>query len=142
MNKLALKELNQIIYDQKLLTQEKQDLEKRIIIKLSILGVKATNYSEVVIKMSGVRDKYSEAFAKAESLIRRRDEIVKELNIIEETIACFRDISKNLNDLEYEVFNLKYLEGLTLQDIADKKNYSLDRVKQISAGITKKISCQ
>lgn len=142
MNKTVLKELRQVLDDQRILFKEKHDLEQRIIIKLNSLGVKATNYSEVVIKMSGVRDKYSEAFAKAESLINRRDEIVKELNIIEETISYFKEISKKLNSLEYEVFNLKYLEGLTLQDIADKKNYSLDRVKQISAGITKKISCQ
>ena len=111
-------------------------------IKLRALGVKGTSYSEIVIKMSGIVDKYASAFAAAETLIDRRDTIVSELNILEQTIKHISDFIKNSKLLEYEVFSLKYFDGLSLSEIAKKKHYSLDRIKQISAKISKKIGCQ
>ena len=117
-------------------------LEKRIILKLNSLGIKGSSYSEVVIKISGVKDKYADAFIKVENLIERRDMIIKELKIIEDTIIFIRDKMKDSKALEYEIFNLHYFENLTLQEISKKINYSLDRVKQISAKISKKFNCQ
>lgn len=39
----------------------------------------------------------------------------------------------NLQGLEYKVEYLKYVKGYSLQQIADELNYSIDRIKQISA---------
>lgn len=136
------KELSYLLLDQKILNREKEDLEKRIMIKLKSLGVKGTSYSEVVIKMSGTNDKYATAFGAAEKLIDRRDIIVTELTVIENTIKYISDTMKNSKLLEYEVFSLHYLEGLSLSEIARQKHYSLDRIKQISSNISKKFSCQ
>lgn len=139
---IVLKELSNILLDQTILNEMKNKLEKRIILKLNQLGVRGSSYSEVVIKISGVRDKYADAFIKVENLIERRDTIVKELKIIEDTIIDVRDKMKDSHALEYEVFNLHYFENLTLQEIAKRLSYSLDRVKQISAKISKKFNCQ
>ena len=49
---------------------------------------------------------------------------------------------KDSKEIEYKVFNLKYFEGLTNQEIATIEHYSIDRVKQISAKISKLFSCQ
>lgn len=140
--KIVLKELSQTLTDQAVLNEQKDKLEKRIILKLNSLGIKGTSYSEVVIKISGVKDKFADAFIKVENLIERRDFIAKELIVIDETIKNVREKMKDSKVLEYEVFNLHYFEGLTLQEIAKKKNFSLDRIKQISANISKKFSCQ
>lgn len=139
---IVLKELSNTLSDQAILNEMKNKLEKRIVLKLNQLGVRGSSYSEVVIKISGVKDKYAEAFIKVENLIERRDYIVKELKVIEDTIIEVRDKMKDSHVLEYEVFNLHYFENLTLQEIAKKINYSLDRVKQISAKISKKFNCQ
>lgn len=140
--KLVLSELAGMLVDQQIFEKDKEDLEKRIMIKLKSLGVKGSNYSETVIKMTGVRDKYAEAFIKAEKLIKERDLIVEELNIINENIKFVRDKMQNSKEIEYKVFNLKYFNGLTNKEIAVKENYSIDRVKQISAKISKLFSCQ
>ena len=139
---IVLKELSNTLLDQAILNEMKFKLEKRIILKLNQLGLRGSSYSEVVIKISGVKDKYADAFIKVENLIERRDMIVKELKIIEDTIIDVRDKMKDSHTLEYEVFNLHYFENLTLQEIAKRLNYSLDRVKQVSAKISKKFNCQ
>lgn len=139
---LVLKELSQNLTDQSILTEQKDKLEKRIILKLNTLGVKGTSYSEIIIKISGVRDKFGEAFAKVEELILRRDTIAKELNIIDETISVVSTKMKNTKTIEYKVLCGRIFDGLTLQEIADKEHFSLDRIKQVSAEISKKISCQ
>lgn len=139
---IVLKELSNTLLDQAILNEMKFKLEKRIILKLNQLGLRGSSYSEVVIKISGVKDKYADAFIKVENLIERRDMIVKELKIIEDTIIDVRDKMKDSQTLEYEVFNLHYFENLTLQEIAKRLNYSLDRVKQVSAKISKKFNCQ
>lgn len=139
---IVLKELSNTLVDQSMLKEQKDKLEQRIVLKLNSLGVKGSNYSQVVLKMSGVRDKYADAFIKVENLIERRELIQLELNLIEAVIKSVSDAMKNSKVLEYEVFNLHYFEGLTLQEIAEKKNYSLVRIKQISADISKKFSCQ
>ena len=50
------------------------------------------------------------------------------------------DISGN-DSLEYKVMSLKYFEErtYTLQQIADRLHYSIDRIKQVSADIERKI---
>ena len=46
-----------------------------------------------------------------------------------------------VDNLEYKVLKLKYYENrtFTLQQIADRLNYSLDRIKQVSADVEKKL---
>ena len=139
---IVLKELSNTLSDQTILNEMKNKLEKRIVLKLNQLGIKGNSYSEVVIKISGVRDKYADAFISVENLIERRDIIVQELKIIDDAIIEVRNKMKDSHALEYEIFNLHYFENLTLQEIANKINYSLDRVKQISAKISKKFNCQ
>jgi len=139
---VVLNELSHILIDQKILNKQRDNLEERIILKLYSLGVKGSNYSELVIKMSGIQDKYSKTFIEIESLIERRSIIVKELTMIEETIKTINDKMKKSKLIEYEVFSLRYFDGLTLQEIANKKKYSIDRIKQINASINKKFECQ
>lgn len=137
---IVLKLLNKNLLDYDILTKEKEDLEKRIIIKLNSLGIKGSNYNEVVIKMSGVKDRYASIFSETEKLVNLRDETIKEIEIIENTLKSVRNSIKGSNELEYKVFVLKYIEGLTLQEIADRERYSLVRIKQISADLNKKLS--
>lgn len=141
-NDLVLKELSQTIADQAILNEQKDKLEKRIILKLNTLGIQGTNYSEIVIKIAGVRDKFGDAFAKIEELILRRDNLSKELNIIDEMISNVSAKMKNAKSLNYKVFCGRVFEGLTLQEIAEREHFSLVRVKQVSAEISKKFSCQ
>ena len=138
----VLKELSSTLNDQKLLSREKESLEKRIITVLNSLGVKGASYSEVVIKISGVRDKYAAAFIKVEDLIKRRDVISQELVEIDSTVKFVSETMKDSKQLEYEVFTLHYFDGLTLQEIANKKNFFFSRIKQISSDISKKFFCQ
>lgn len=139
---IVLKELYKDLLDQKILTTQKQSLEKRIILKLNSLGIKGSTYSDVVIRISGVRDKFADAFHKAEQLIKDRDLIVEELSVIENTLKEVREVMKDSKELEYIVFSLHYIDKMNLKEIADKKQYSLVRIKQINSDINKKIACQ
>ena len=61
------------------------------------------------------------------------EEAIKNVNSIQHRVA---------NDsLEFKVMNLKYYENrsYTLQQIADRLHYSIDRVKQVSAEIERKL---
>ena len=138
----VLKEIYLTLQDKKYLEEERKTLEQRIILKLNSLGLKGSNYSDVVIQVSGVRDKFCEAFSKASELIERRDLIVKEINNIDNLISYLNEKMKTASDLEYRVFSGRVLQGLSLTEISKRGNYSLDRIKQVSAEISKKISCQ
>lgn len=138
--KVVLKELSNTLLDQEVLNKQKDKLEERIMTKLNSLGVKVSNYSEAVIKASGIRDKYGDVFAKIEDLMHRRDIIVKELDIIAEIINYVGEKMKDSKVIEYKVFDLHYFEGLTLQEIAKREKYSIDRIKQVSANISKKFA--
>lgn len=75
------------------------------------------------------------------------EDAIKNVNRIQNRLRRMEIILKNVEDisgnesLEYKVLNLKYYENkkFTLQQIADRLNYSLDRIKQISSDIEKKI---
>lgn len=138
----VLKEIYLTLQDKKILEHQKQDLEYRIMLKLNSLGLKGSNYSDVVIQMSGVRDKFSEAFSKVSELIERRNNIVKEINAIDKLISYINEKMRNASDLEYRVFSGRVLEGLSLTEISKRENYTIDRIKQVSAEVSKKIACQ
>ena len=139
---IVLKELYKNLIDYDLLTNQKDGLEKRIIAKLNELGVKGNNYNEVVMRIGFAKDKYADVFIKTEQLIKDRDRIIEELKIIEGVLKKARELIRDSSEIEYKVFVGKYLENLSLQDIATKEDYSLARIKQVSAEINKKISCQ
>lgn len=72
---------------------------------------------------------------------------IKNISSIQDGLKRMEVIIKGVEDvsgtdgLEYKVINLKYydVKTYTLQQIADKLNYSIDRIKQVSADIEKKI---
>lgn len=75
------------------------------------------------------------------------EEAIKNVNSIQHRVANMEIILRGVenitgNDsLEFKVMNLKYYENrsYTPQQIADRLHYSIDRVKQVSAEIEKKI---
>ena len=56
-------------------------------------------------------------------------------------VSTFLQNISGVDNLEYKVLKLKYYENrtFTLQQIADRLNYSLDRIKQVSADVEKKL---
>lgn len=75
------------------------------------------------------------------------EEAIKNVTTIQNRLKRMEIILKNIEDvsgndcLEYKVIKLKYFEekNYTLQQIADKLCYSIDRIKQVSAEIERKI---
>lgn len=80
-------------------------------------------------------------------LAKDLEDAINNVNNIQNRLKRMEIILKNVEDisgnesLEYKVLNLKYYDNkkFTLQQIADRLNYSLDRIKQISSDIEKKI---
>ncbi len=74
-------------------------------------------------------------------------QVIEKMGKLEQSICRMEIILHNVenitgvDNLEYKVLKLKYYEQrtYTLQQIADKLHYSLDRIKQISADVEKKI---
>ena len=75
------------------------------------------------------------------------EEAIKNVNIIQNRLKRMEIILRGVEDvsgndsLEYKVISLKYFEKrtYTLQQIADRLHYSIDRIKQVSADIERKI---
>lgn len=75
------------------------------------------------------------------------EEVIKNINTIQTRLKNMEIILQGIKDisgresLEYRVVSMKYFEprSYTLQQIADRLTYSLDRIKQVSAEIEKKI---
>ncbi len=73
--------------------------------------------------------------------------IIEKIDKLQNSIYRMEMILKNVENisgvenLEYKVLKLKYYENrnYTLQQIADKLHYSLDRIKQVSADVERKI---
>ena len=72
---------------------------------------------------------------------------IRDVNIIQNRLKRMETILQAIEDisstdsLEYKVIELKYFSNktYTLQQIADRLCYSLDRIKQVSAEIERKI---
>lgn len=75
-----------------------------------------------------------------EEAIKNVNTIQNRLKRMEIILQGVEDISGN-DSLEYKVMSLKYFEErtYTLQQIADRLYYSIDRIKQVSADIERKI---
>ena len=75
-----------------------------------------------------------------EEAIKNVNTIQNRLKRMEVILQGVEDISGN-DSLEYKVMSLKYFEErtYTLQQIADRLHYSIDRIKQVSADIERKI---
>ena len=75
-----------------------------------------------------------------EEAIKNVSTIQNRLKRMELVLQSIENISGN-DSLEYKVVSLKYFEqrSFTLQQIADRLHYSIDRIKQVSAEIEKKI---
>ena len=74
------------------------------------------------------------------NVIQKIDKLQNSLYRMEIILQNVENIS-GVDNLEYKVLKLKYYENrtFTLQQIADRLNYSLDRIKQVSADVEKKL---
>lgn len=93
---------------------------------------KMTSYL-IELEESGIAKGLQEAIAEVNSIQNR-------LKRMETIILGVIEVSGN-DSLEYKVLKMKYFDNrtYTLQQIADRLCYSLDRIKQVSADIEKKI---
>jgi DNA-directed RNA polymerase sigma subunit (sigma70/sigma32) len=74
-------------------------------------------------------------------------QVIQKIDKLQSSICRMEIILQNVenisgvDNLEYKVLKLKYYENrsYTLQQIADKLCYSLDRIKQVSADVEKKL---
>ena len=73
-------------------------------------------------------------------VIEKIDKLQNSIYRMEIILQNVENIS-GVDNLEYKVLKLKYYENrtFTLQQIADRLNYSLDRIKQVSADVEKKL---
>ena len=76
--------------------------------------------------------------------IREQNEYFADLyTTLEKSINDFKkvllNISRTFNDTEQEVFIKQAFESKTLPQIACEMNYSIDRVKQLSSSVKRKI---
>ena len=136
---IVLKELYKDLQDYDVLINQKYLLEEMITQNLNELGIKGNSYSEVVVRIGGVKDKYADIYIKTEELIIRRDKVLERINNIEKIIKKARDMMKDAKELEYKVFCLRYISGDKLEDISIKLGYSLQRIKQINLKIKEKL---
>lgn len=136
---LIMKECYLIKQDIEMLEHEKKYEEDKIISILSNIGIKSASYSDAVIKLSGVVDKYTKAYISAEKATNRRDEVVKELELAENTLNEISKILKSTTSLEYKVFNERFINGKKIKSIANELKFSEDRIKQISSDLKQKI---
>ena len=91
-------------------------------------GMPHGNYSEISL------DRIVEYINKYDSMV----EI--ETNILQQLEKAKDEIDKKINSLTglyFKVAYMKEIEGKTLQEIADKLGYSIDRIKQVSAELGK-----
>lgn len=136
---LIMKECYLIKQDIEILEYEKKYLEDKLMMILSNTGIKSASYSDAVIKLSGVVDKYTKTYISAEKTIDRRDEVIKELELAENTLNDISKILKSTTSLEYKVFNERFINGKKTKSIAKELQYSEDRIKQISSDLKQKI---
>lgn len=73
-----------------------------------------------------------------EEIMRLKDEV----KIRQHYLKKMEDLLSSLEDTEYEFLKLRYFEErkYTLEEIAEILDYSVDRIKQISAKVEKKIN--
>ncbi len=135
------KELRKQIVDRKIINTLRYGLEKRIKYKIdNQLGLKGMSFQEVKIQMATTKlDKYTKIFADIEELDNDRKKLLEEEKIIDDILENVNQQISVLNDIELKVFKNMYMEGKTQQEIANAEGYSIDRIKQISREINKKI---
>jgi DNA-directed RNA polymerase specialized sigma24 family protein len=79
-------------------------------------------------------DKIVENLQRCQSMIDIEEDILQRLR------QTKQDIDSKINSLQglyFKVANMRYIRGMTLQEIASELDYSLDRIKQVSAELTK-----
>lgn len=135
------KQLKKQIADKKVIHATRLGIENRIQYKIDKqLGLQGMTFQEVKIQMGlSKEDRFTKVFADIEDLDNQKLELLEEERIIDEML---QDVDRNisdLNDIEHKVFRGMYLWGNTQQEIADAEGYGLDRIKQISMDINKKL---
>jgi len=135
------KQLKKQIADKKIIHDIRLGIENRIRYKIdNQLGLKGMSFQEVKIEMKTTRqDKFAKVFASIENLDKQREQLLHEEQIIEEMLNRVDENISQLNDLELKVFRGMYLWGKTQQEIANAEGYGIDRIKQISGDINKKL---
>ena len=133
------KELKTDLEDKRILEElipSKKERIKYIIQKE--LGVHATTYSELKIQCPVIDDKNARVFGKVEKLDKELHTLEGEYNIIEKSLENTDKIMSTMDSIEKKVFRNRYILGLSVRMTAEKLNYSMDRIKQITRKILKK----
>lgn len=133
------KELKTDLEDKRILEElisSKKERIKYIIQKE--LGIHATTYSELKVQCPIIDDKNARIFGKVEKMDKELHVLEGEYNIIEKSLENTDKIMSTMDSIEKKVFRNRYILGLSVRMTAEKLNYSMDRIKQITRKILKK----
>lgn len=133
------KQLKTQLEDKRILEEQIRGLEDRIRFKIQRqLGLHATSYAELKIECPTVEDKFAKVFAKIESLDKDLQDLKGEHKIIEDSLSKVDNILGQLDGKEKKVFRCRYIWGLSVKETAERLNYSIDHIKDISRKINQK----
>lgn len=125
--------------DKRMLDIKKRELDI-LLNKQAPKEPKGVDYDKIVV--GGVSDTIEEVFNKIADLKNDIDTYKEIIDMKLEEISKFekemKEIEKKTNDVMFKVFYYKYVEGIKpLDRIATRLNYGIDRIKQISAQLSK-----
>lgn len=133
------KQLKKQLEDKRILETDIQGLKERIRHKIQHqLGLHATTYAELKIECPTVEDKFARTFSQIEKLDTDLKVLEGELKIVEDTLDKVDRILGECNDVEKKVFRCRYIWGLSVKQTAERLNYSVDHIKDISQKISQK----
>lgn len=133
------KQLKTQLEDKRILEEQIRGLEDRIRFKIQRqLGLHATSYAELKIECPTFEDKFAKVFAKIENLDKDLQDLKGEHKIIEDSLSKVDNILGQLDEKEKKVFRCRYIWGLSVKETAERLNYSIDHIKDISRKINQK----
>lgn len=125
--------LKKDLEDKRILEEEIQGLKDQIKFKIQKqLGLHATTYKELKIECPTVDDKFARVFSQIEKLDDDLQNLEGELELINKRLDNIDEQMKNMDSVEKRVFRNRYILGLSVKNTAEKMNYSVDRIKQLT----------
>lgn len=105
----------------------------------SFLSPKTFRISPIISKGGAAEDHFVTYTYEVISIDRQIELVKREINILQKNISKMEEILRNIDGITYRVFVYRYIDGLRVNDIARKTNYSKRRVYQLLNKIEKTI---
>lgn len=116
-----------------------KSLQERKEILNSFLNPRTFKISEVPTHGGAKSDPFVTYTYEMINIDRQIELVKKEINILQKNIKLMEDVLRRIDGQTYKIFVYRYIDGLKVDDIAMKTNYSKRRVYQILNKIEKNI---